>query len=401
MAKPRYTEFSQIEEDLKKAYGNEFVILEEPKDFKTGTTIFVRHFCGHEYRVAIRKLIDKETYCKFCKAKEVNAKKKLSQEEAENIIKDVCKRANLSFKHFKYENIRSTKIDFVCNNDKSHTFTLTFDVAKKVKGCRYCNNKRHKSLEERQKELDEKFNGIVSICKETGYKNAYENTWFICNKNPEHKKFQRSFWNLMNDDIPCPSCLEEHKRKLAMERDLPLLEKIAKLRNYTIEPFEYQNRKQILNLVCNKDSSHRWTNSITGIIDNKGGCQFCISNTSRAENEIYNFCKNYLSKEIIKQDRTLVPSPNTKFFYEIDIYIHDLRLAFEYNGRYWHNDENLIARSKGYFKNSDEYHQYKTDECLKKGVKLIHIDEDYWIKDRNKVLNFIKECIDKRIKETI
>lgn len=32
MAKPRYTEFSQIEEDLKKAYGDEFVILEESID---------------------------------------------------------------------------------------------------------------------------------------------------------------------------------------------------------------------------------------------------------------------------------------------------------------------------------------------------------------------------------
>lgn len=59
-----------------------------------------------------------------------------------------------------------------------------------------------------------------------------------------------------------------------------------------------------------------------------------ISTSSMAENEIYDFCKNYLPKEVIKQDRTLVPSPNTKFFYEIDIYIHDLKLAFEYNGSY-------------------------------------------------------------------
>ena len=78
-----------------------------------------------------------------------------------------------------------------------------------------------------------------------------------------------------------------------------------------------------------------------------------------------------------------------------------MKLAFEYNGSYWYNDENLIARSKGYFKNSDEYHQYKTNECLKKGVKLIHIDENEWLKDKNKVLNFGKECIDERIKETL
>lgn len=182
MPKPRYTHFSEIEEDLKKVYGDEFTILKEPENIKTHTNIFVRHnVCGSEFYIRIGRLIDKVTYCKKCSAYRVNYNKRLSQEEAEEEIKKVCKKANVSFKPFKYNKRVDTLIDFVCNTNKEHTFTLSYENAKKIIGCRYCNNKRHKTIEERQKEIDYKFGeGVIKICVEKGYENSYENTTFIC-----------------------------------------------------------------------------------------------------------------------------------------------------------------------------------------------------------------------------
>lgn len=58
---------------------------------------------------------------------------------------------------------------------------------------------------------------------------------------------------------------------------------------------------------------------------------------------------------------------NTKV--ELDIYCPDQRVAFEFNGYYWHNSGSY-PHSK-----PKDYHQRKTDICLKNGIKLYHIWE--------------------------
>jgi hypothetical protein len=85
-----------------------------------------------------------------------------------------------------------------------------------------------------------------------------------------------------------------------------------------------------------------------------------ISNT---ETDIVNFIKQNYKKEIITNNRKLVKG------FEIDIYIPDLNVAIEFNGLLWHSE------SKGKLKN---YHLYKTEECEKQNIQLIHIFEDEW-----------------------
>jgi len=54
---------------------------------------------------------------------------------------------------------------------------------------------------------------------------------------------------------------------------------------------------------------------------------------------------------------------------ELDIYIPELKLAFEFNGLYWHNELNK----------PNNYHLEKTELCENNGIQLIHIYEDDWI----------------------
>ena len=61
-------------------------------------------------------------------------------------------------------------------------------------------------------------------------------------------------------------------------------------------------------------------------------------------------------------------------YYELDIYLPELSLAFEFNGIYWHSQK---------FK-PKYYHQDKTIKCYKNGIQLIHIWENEW--DNNKEL---------------
>ena len=51
---------------------------------------------------------------------------------------------------------------------------------------------------------------------------------------------------------------------------------------------------------------------------------------------------------------------------ELDIYLPELQLAFEFNGLYWHNE---LYKDKN-------YHLNKTEKCLEKGIQLMHIWEN-------------------------
>jgi len=53
---------------------------------------------------------------------------------------------------------------------------------------------------------------------------------------------------------------------------------------------------------------------------------------------------------------------------EIDIYLPELKIGFEFNGLYWHSDKYKEKR----------YHLNKTNHFKDKGIRIIHIWEDDW-----------------------
>ena len=91
-------------------------------------------------------------------------------------------------------------------------------------------------------------------------------------------------------------------------------------------------------------------------------CLICnpkLSGTSKKELEVYEFVKSLNNSTINRYKIN-----NT----EIDIYLPDLKIGFEFNGLYWHSEE---------YKSST-YHLDKTKECLEQVIQLIHIWEDDW-----------------------
>ena len=106
-------------------------------------------------------------------------------------------------------------------------------------------------------------------------------------------------------------------------------------------------------------------------------CTICYpieSSTSIKEKEIFNFIVDNYSGNII---------PNYKDHFEIDIFLPDLNLGFEFNGLYWHSIK----------KKDRKYHINKTKFFIEKGIKIIHIWEDDW--------DFKKEIIKSQIKNWI
>jgi len=97
------------------------------------------------------------------------------------------------------------------------------------------------------------------------------------------------------------------------------------------------------------------------------------------EIELQYFIKDYYYNDILFGNRNII-NP-----LELDIYLPDLRLAFEFNGVYWHNE----------LYKSNNYHSNKTELCEKQGIQLIHIYEDDWLYKQEIVKSMILNKLSK------
>ncbi len=126
---------------------------------------------------------------------------------------------------------------------------------------------------------------------------------------------------------------------------------------------------------------------------NGKGCPKCSHSISKQEKALAAFIKSNYSGEIITNSKKII-SP-----LELDIYLPDLKLAFEFNGLYWHSE---LRKDKN-------YHLDKTNVVESKGIQLIHIYEDDWnVKQKiveSRILNLLskskriygRQCIIKEV----
>lgn len=92
------------------------------------------------------------------------------------------------------------------------------------------------------------------------------------------------------------------------------------------------------------------------------------------ELELFNYIKSIYLGEIIQSYRDGL---------EIDIYLPELKLGFEFNGLYWHSE----------IKKDKNYHLNKTKYFSDRGIRLIHIWEDDWDNKRIILESQIKNWI--------
>lgn len=109
-------------------------------------------------------------------------------------------------------------------------------------------------------------------------------------------------------------------------------------------------------------------------------------------NPLYStFSQNELSDYIstlttnIEIDRRFGKGIYTKKDYEIDIYLPDFKLGFEYNGIYWHSE----------FYKSKNYHLEKKEYFNSLGINIIQIWEDDWKYKRDIIKSIILNKIGK------
>lgn len=111
--------------------------------------------------------------------------------------------------------------------------------------------------------------------------------------------------------------------------------------------------------------------TIAKFLNNYG---FEFSQISSYEQELMNL----LPPDFKHNDRTVL---NGK---ELDFYSETRKIAIEFNGMLYHSEK--FGRDKF-------YHLSKSKECYEKGIYLIHIFEDDWLKNKIKIKQFLNNII--------
>ena len=207
----------------------------------------------------------------------------------------------------------------------------------------------------------------------------------VCNKVSPFKSITEGYWTY---HLKCSSKAQEVKDKHLIYNISELKKRILKSQNeFDIEFQNLDNIKSqhdMMNIKCLKCDyiySNRWYNLMMGY----GKCPNCFpkytSPCLKEEEEVYNFIRELLPSETVQRGMYGIIYSDLNEKLELDIYLPERRLAIEFDGLYWHNDEIKMDQS---------YHLIKTEKCKEKNIQLIHIFEDEWIHKKDIVKSILK-----------
>jgi len=148
-----------------------------------------------------------------------------------------------------------------------------------------------------------------------------------------------------------------------------------KKEGYELLSKEYKGCFQKLNYICPEGHQHNisWNSFKSG-----ERCPYCVGRISKGEVEVRNFVKS-LNIKVLANDKNTIVSP----IIELDIFMPALNKAIEYNGEYWHQDENKDL--------------FKQKLCKSKMIDLLTIWDKKWLNENKKCKNKIKKFIFNRV----
>ena len=196
-----------------------------------------------------------------------------------------------------------------------------------------------------------------------------EKVIIIC---PEHGEFLQTPKNHMNGQ-GCPKCGELKAKK----REGDYLNARKNIESFKDDIYnlyggkyevvgDYVNNKTKIAIRCKekyKDGSeHGIFYSRPDCLIQKHGCPKCSVNKSYAERELNDFIKSHYNGDIIESYRGFDGQK------EIDIFLPDINVGFEYNGLLWHSSK--------YKENNAMLDKLEKSES--ENIRLINIFEDEW-----------------------
>lgn len=197
---------------------------------------------------------------------------------------------------------------------------------------------------------------------------------------PLHGNFPQRIDNHLNG-ARCPICadiIKSEKLSTTTNRDF---QKIAnQIHNFQYEyPEPYIRSSFKMKIKCKKHGFFECTPN--NHVSKKAGCLNCF------KERLQSFPEKEIMEYLIQKGYEPLSSDRNEIYpYELDIYIPHLKKAIEFNGLYWHYDKSKFVPGK---------HAYKSNLCREKGICLLHIREDLWLRDRNQMKEIILKFLEK------
>lgn len=278
-----------------------------------------------------------------------------------------------------YKNVK-TKMNFTCNTCNNVVGVTPGNILNNIRGgrdhyCPTCSNQKMSKLklnvDSFKERLEKKFPNRYEI---KDYNGGSNECTFVC-KDCNHEFQSKGEMLLSYRHFYCPNCSSDYKHD---SRDY--LTRCFEESHGRIVPIEkfVSNKTKILHK-CTK-CDNEWMATPNNVVVNHTSCPKCSNSyvVSKGELELRDYIKSIYDGEIILNSRSII-KPR-----ELDIYIPEHKVAIEYCGLYWHNEQH-----KG-----KEYHLEKLEECRKQGIRLITLFEDEWLKNKelvkSKLLHLLK-----------
>ena len=261
----------------------------------------------------------------------------------------------------KHKNERTEVTCDVCGY-VSHPYTYrimdgTFKCGRCAKS--EAGKKRHNDPSEMERKLIE-INPTVTPLMET-YKRVCQKMKMRCNIcGHEFERTPNAVFSGVAK-TPCPNCT---KKDIALKRtksDEEFKRQVDE--RYGVGEYEllspYVRSSEKVHVRHNKCGREFWMEANSFLF--RYGCPYHHRNKSLMEEEIADFIIG-LGERVLTSDRTILNG------YELDMYLPDKNIAIEFDGIFWHNENNK----------ENDYHLSKTLKCNENNIRLIHVFEDEW-----------------------
>ena len=258
-----------------------------------------------------------------------------------------------------------SKVELICPTHGIYTKFLR-DVLHGNCECQKCSRIKGiknniKTVDEVEKKIITKYPHII-IYNKKEYKNLSTPLTFKCVKcGYIFKRKPTDFLNLKFKDA-CPNCAKniianEHT-KTTEQYKLDVKHMYGETAYTVIGNYIASDKK--IEIKCNK-CGRIFSIEANSFLQGHG-CPYHNCNSSIKEKELLDFIKS-LTNDTISNDRNII-NP-----YELDIVVPSKKIAFEYDGLFWHSE----------VKKDKDYHLLKTEKCIENDYRLIHIFEDEWL----------------------
>lgn len=345
--------------------------------------------CGEEYSSRVDYIIkDGVALCSLCKRRKGLVEKSGSLRDFSSRVADMYDKGNNGTLASDVPPYSDIKARFRCDSEgKEHYFikaisSMTATVRTGTKGCPVCAgfqvyrgiNDFASKMSETAEMWDYDRNEGVSP-DEVSYR-SIEEYWFVC---PEGHNFRRSPEDIRrhfdtNRYKGCTVC----SGKQIQEGINDLITLYPEIIDYwdwdrnTIDPYTIGVSNRLAWFFC-RDCEDSFEYRIDYWTNTMGRCENCRKRKgySKAEKEVVAYI----------QSKGFTVEENKRFgHFELDAFIPELNIAFEYNGLYYHS----TVRHEDKF-----YHYNKHKACEELGIKLYFIWEDDYDTKRDVVLSFV------------